>query len=195
MANETFGGIGSGIDTVAQAVIQMEGSMLPNSINMSMVRQYGLWNVGHLIWAGQIGAQKVWLKDRYWAGWPSQSEAYAGLVRDLSAKARAGYTIEQAFRIYAPPSENDTGAYIAHISASTGYPSSTPLASVISGSPAGGSVAPPFPGNVDTYLPADESDSTSYADSLGLGEVDPTLLTIALGLGAALALSTLVRPR
>ena len=169
--------------------------MLPNSINMAMVRQFGLWNVGHLIWAGQIGAQKVWMKDRNWAGWPSQPEAYAGLVRDLAAKARQGYTIEQAFKIYAPPSENDTGAYIAHISSATGYPSSTPLSSVIAGSPAGGTVSPPFPGNtdVDTSLPADESIVADEASILG--DMDPTLLTIALGLGAALALSTLVRPR
>lgn len=195
MANETFGGTGSGIDTVAQAVITQEGSMLPNSVNMAMVRQFGLWNVGHLVWAGQYGAQKIWLKDRYWAGWPSQSEAYAGLIRDLQAKARAGYTIEQAFRIYAPPSENNTGVYIAGITAATGYPASTPLASVIAGSPAGGTVTPPFPGNVDvdTSLPAEPS--VSYADSLGLGDADPMLLTVALGLGAALALVSLTKPR
>lgn len=194
MANQTYGA-GSGIDTVAQAVIQMEGSMLPNSVNMSMVRKHGLWNVGHLIWAGQIGAQKVWMGDRNWAGWPSQAEAYAGLVRDLGAKARAGYTIRQAFEKYAPPSENNTEVYIAHISAATGYPDSAPLSSVISGSPAGGTVAPPFPGNVDvdTSLPADES--IVVADVLDLDNMDPMLLTIALGLGAALALSALSGPR
>lgn len=124
------------LNPIADAVVRMEGADLPNSVNMHMVRKYGLWNVGHLIWwepTGQYGATKVWIGDRYWAGWPSREDAYAGLLRDLAAKARAGMTIEQAFRKYAPPKENNTEAYIQYVVDQTGWPRTTPLKSILAG--------------------------------------------------------------
>lgn len=172
--------------------------MLPNSVNMGMVREYGKWNVGHLVWAGQIGATKLWYKDRDWAAWPTQADAYAGLVRDLQAKARKGMTMAQAFTAYAPPSENNTAAYIAFIESRTGYPASTPLSSVLAGSPVGGSVAPPFPGNVEVPIPTpypDESltpyegssdSSGSDGGTGGVGGPDMVWVSAAVGVGIAI---------
>lgn len=195
MSYNTGASYGSGADTVAQAVIQMEGSMLPGSVNMTMVQKFGLWNVGHLIWAGQYGAVPVVVSPggRQWAGWPSQADAYAGLVRDLMAKARQGLTIRQAFEKYAPPSENNTELYIAHISAATGYPSSTPLASVMAASPG---VPAPEPGNVytpPTEVPVEIEAETEEAGLFSSTSPDSTLLTIALGLAAAVALSVIAK--
>lgn len=131
----------AGIDKLVAAVIEMEGSMSSNSINMNMVRNYGRWNVGHLVWAGQRGAIPIYIKDRNWAGWSSQAEATEGLKRDLLAKARAGDTIREAFKKYAPAFENDTAKYIAFVSSRVGYPPDTPLNTVI----AGGASASPLP--------------------------------------------------
>lgn len=131
----------AGIDKLVAAVIEMEGSMSANSINMNMVRNYGKWNVGHLVWAGQRGAIPIYIKDRNWAGWSSQAEATEGLKRDLLAKARAGDTIREAFKKYAPAFENDTAKYIAFVSSRVGYPPDTPLNTVI----AGGASASPLP--------------------------------------------------
>ena len=121
------------LNPIADAVVRMEGADSPRSVNMHMVRKYGLWNVGHLIWAGQYGATKVWIGDRDWAGWPSRDDAYAGLLRDLAAKARRGLTIEQAFYKYAPPSENNTEQYITYLTQQTGWPRTTPLRSILAG--------------------------------------------------------------
>jgi hypothetical protein len=124
-----------GIDALAKAVVEMEGSLLLNSVNMGMVRDLGKWNVGHLIWAGQRGATSVWYKDRYWAGWSTQQESYEGLKRDLVAKANRGMTIAEAFRMYAPSFENNTANYIAFVSSRVGYPPDTPLSTAIAGGP------------------------------------------------------------
>lgn len=199
MAKQPGLGETSPLDTLAQAIIQMEGSMNPGSINMSMVTQYGLWNVGHLVWAGQTGAQKLWMKDRNWAAWPSYDAAYAGLVRDLKAKARVGHTIRTGMEKYAPPSENNTERYIAFVSQQTGYPDSTPLSALVAADP-GGQVAPPF-GNTGTEdLSPTESPNwlTDFLpDSAALSDlgINPTLLVLALGLGAAVLLTKVTRPR
>jgi hypothetical protein len=75
----------------------------------------------------------VWIGDRYWAGWPTRDDAYAGLLRDLAAKARRGLTIEQAMKKYAPPKENNTEAYIQYLVDQTGWPRTTPLRSILAG--------------------------------------------------------------
>lgn len=129
----------AGIDKLVAAVIEIEGSLLPNSINMNMVRNYGRWNVGHLTWAGQRGATPIYIKDRNWASWSTKEDAIAGLQRDLMAKAREGYSIRKAFSIYAPAFENNTANYIAFVSNRVGYPPDTPLNTVIAG---GGSASP-----------------------------------------------------
>lgn len=121
------------LNDIADAIIRMEGSMLPNSVNMRMVRERGLWNVGHLVWAGQRGAVPVDINGRLWAGWPSYEEAYEGLMRQIRLDASRGLTLEQFISKYAPSYENDTRSYIANVSMWTGIPPDTPLAALPGG--------------------------------------------------------------
>ncbi len=142
------------LDTVAAAIIRMEGSELSNSINAHMVSTYGLWDVGHLVYAGQSGAVPVFIRDREWAGWPTRDESYQGLLRDLMAKANRGMTIRQAIAMFAPSFENDTAQYQANVEAWTGYPLDTPLIDVVYGT-AGTPGALPgglYPGETDAGL-------------------------------------------
>jgi hypothetical protein len=110
------------IRDLADAVVRMEGSMLPGSVNMTMVAQHGLWNVGHLVWADQRNAVPVVINGRTWAGWPTYDEAYAGLIRQIRLDTSRGMTLSQFIAKYAPKNENNTAAYIANVSAWTGIP-------------------------------------------------------------------------
>lgn len=109
-------------EQIAEVIIEQEGSMLPGSVNMTMVSRYGYWNVGHLVWAGQRGAVPVRIGSRTWAGWPTYEEAYAGLVRQIRLDASRGMTLSQFVSKYAPAYENRTDDYIAYVSSRTGIP-------------------------------------------------------------------------
>lgn len=113
---------------LADAIIQQEGAFNPRSVNMRMVTQQGLWNVGHLTWASQRGAVPVNIGGRLWAGWPTYEDAYDGLLRQLRAYANRGLTLEQMIYKYAPPQENPTESYVAFVSSRTGIPRDGKLA-------------------------------------------------------------------
>jgi hypothetical protein len=107
---------------LADAIIQQEGAFDQRSVNMRMVTQQGLWNVGHLVWASQRGAVPVSIGGRLWAGWPTYEDSYDGLLRQLRAYANQGLTLEQMIYKYAPPKENLTESYIAFVGSRTGIP-------------------------------------------------------------------------
>jgi hypothetical protein len=185
------------LNPIADAIVRMEGADDPRSVNMRMVREFGLWNVGHLIWyepGGQYGATKVMIGGRAWAGWPSREDAYAGLLRDLAAKARRGLTIEQAMYKYAPPSENKTEEYIEFIAQQTGYPRTTPLRSILAGtvSPVTGNV----PADPNLALTLDDADSVGVPFFIGdedsgfgtMSEDTKILIMAAAGAGVAFML-------
>jgi len=117
----------------ADAVIRMEGSMSdPRSVNQRMVRQYGLWNVGHLVWANQRGALPVNIGGRLWAGWPTYEEAYEGLLRQLRLDISRGLTLEEFTRKYAPASDgNNPEEYARNVSVWAGIPLGVPLKDVV----------------------------------------------------------------
>jgi len=119
------------IRDLADAIIRMEGSMLPGSVNMTMVTRHGLWNVGHLVWADQRNAVPVIINGRAWAGWPTYDEAYAGLVRQIRLDASRGMTLSRFISKYAPAKENNTAVYIANVSAWTGIPPDARLSDVL----------------------------------------------------------------
>lgn len=151
------------IDDIARAIMEQEGSMdlstmqpKPGSVNYKMVTTKGLWNVGHINWAGQSGAIPVVLTvgGRQWAGWPTYDASYAGLVRQITIDANRGDTIKTFIEGapdargnltggYAPSSDgNFTSAYIAHLSNRLGVGPDTRLSDIISG---GGQPANPTP--------------------------------------------------
>lgn len=123
------------IHSLANAIIRMEGSDQPNSVNQRMVREFGRWNVGHLVWAGQTNAVPVYIAGRNWAGWPSREASYEGLLRQIRLDASRGLTLEQFISKYAPPNENQTGTYIANMESWVGVPRTTLLSALTSGSP------------------------------------------------------------
>lgn len=108
---------------LAEAFVKQEGSEShPLSVHNKMIKQFGRYNVGHLVWAGQRNALPTQLRPngRKWAGWPSREESIQGLERQLILYARRGLTLGEAILIYAPPFENKTDAYIENVSKWTG---------------------------------------------------------------------------
>jgi hypothetical protein len=117
----------------ADAVIRMEGSMSdPRSVNQRMVREYGLWNVGHISWAHQPGAVPVNIGGRLWAGWPTYEAAYEGLLRQLRKDISRGFTLEQFTEKYAPKKDgNNPEQYARNVSIWAGIPLGVPLKNVV----------------------------------------------------------------
>lgn len=117
------------IEAIMEAVVLIEDGTDQNSVNRHMVNEFGLWNMGHLMWAGQYGAVKVRFKggDRDWAGWPTLVGALEGIRRDIRAKARLGWSLRKIIEVYAPPKENSTEAYIAAVAKQTGLDPSQPV--------------------------------------------------------------------
>lgn len=115
------------LESITQAILKMEGGDNPKSINAQMIARYGVYNPGHLTWAGQKGAIPVTLGDRRWAGWPTYAEGVEGIRRDVAAKIRRGDTLEHLIGCYAPPNENNTLAYIAFVAKEAGIPTDKPI--------------------------------------------------------------------
>lgn len=165
---------------LADAIIRQEGSMLPNSVNMRMVREHGLWNVGHLVWAGQRGAVPVNIGGRLWAGWPSYDEAYEGLMRQIRLDASRGLTLQQFIAKYAPETENQTATYIANVSAWTGIPPDMQLAALPG---TGASPSPLIYAELD-YQAGDEFGATETAGISGAAAI---LMAGAVAIAIAIA--------
>jgi hypothetical protein len=58
---------------------------------------------------------------------PDLSTGQAALENDLGIKVNRGMTLTGLLSMYAPPSQNDTAAYIANVSSWTGLPTNVPL--------------------------------------------------------------------
>lgn len=113
------------IETIAQAIIRQEG-------NAPGTRAHRNNNPGN-IWDG-VGAGKsvrIWpnlpTDDKGFVIYPTYEAGYQALLNDIRIKVNRGMTLEQLITMYAPPSENDTAAYIANVSAWTGLPTGHPL--------------------------------------------------------------------
>ena len=161
------------IRELADAIIRQEGAFDPRSVNMQIVTRYGMWNVGHLSWAGQYGAVPVTVGGRQWAAWPSYEESYEGLLRQIRLDASKGMTLAQFISKYAPPKENPTGAYIQNVSTWTGIDPNAKLADVLEDD------APPLEGGSDVY----------YSDIGASIDTDTVILAGIVGL-AVLAVAT-----
>lgn len=171
------------IHSLANAIIRMEGSDQPNSVNQRMVREFNRWNVGHLVWAGQRGAVPVYIAGRNWAGWPTREEAYEGLLRQIRLDASRGQTLEQFISKYAPPTENATHTYIANMEAWVGVPRTTLLSSIVSGTPTPGPT--PTPGSPASPGPTSPQGGPVYAAWAGTW-TDELAQTLNTSLGASL---------
>lgn len=131
-------------DDLARAIIEMEGSEKPGSVGYSITQKYGMYNLGHLVWAGQTGAVAVVVNNRQWAAWPTWQAAYDGLIRQIRLDASRGLTLSQFIAKYAPPKENNTSAYLEFVKGKLGAASGTLLSSLGPAS-ANPTQAPPAP--------------------------------------------------
>jgi hypothetical protein len=119
------------VRVLARAMARMEGADDPRSVNQRLVREHRRWNQGHLIWANQRGAVGIAVGDRAWAAWPSEEEGWQGLMRQIRLDASRGMTLEAFIGKYAPRFENNTGRYIASVSAWTGIEPGTALSAAL----------------------------------------------------------------
>src|SRR5208282_4855431 len=65
------------------------------------------------------------------ASFKTVAEGWAALDRQLSLYAERGLTLQQAVYRFAPPSENDSTAYLQFICKGLNCPAQTPMAAVI----------------------------------------------------------------
>ena len=138
---------GTPIDSIVAAIMRMEGSSSPNSVNQAIYRQTGMYNPGHIIWSpwsASQGASKVTVNGRDWAAWPTEAEGEQAIANLLSqyVENKPGITIQQAVFQYAPPSENNSALYASNLAQWTGIPTDTPLASVLKAGPLNPTIPP-----------------------------------------------------
>lgn len=95
-----------GLTLLAEAIKQHEG-WFPGS------RSYRNNNPGNLMYAGQAGA--IGADDAGFAIFDSYQDGWNALLNQLQLYAERGLTIGQMLEIYAPPSDNDTQAYIQSV--------------------------------------------------------------------------------
>lgn len=81
------------------------------------------------IWDG--GPTRIWpslpTDSRGFVIYPTLGDGQAALEHDLSIKVARGMDLSSLITMYAPPSQNDTAAYIANVSTWTGLPKNVPL--------------------------------------------------------------------
>jgi hypothetical protein len=81
-------------------------------------------NPGNLLFAKQRGATKG---ERGFAKFDSPEKGYEALGNQISLDSLRGKTLNAFINKYAPPSENDTGKYLAFITKKLGVPAATKL--------------------------------------------------------------------
>lgn len=144
-------------NAIAQAIQQQEG-YFPGSL------AYRNNNPGNLVYAGQAGASPG---AGGFASFSSYDAGYQAMLNQISLDASRGTdasgnpttTVAELLTSWAPPSENNTAAYISNVAASTGFNPNASLSSL--GTDSG---TPTFA--VDVYGTGDSTiDSLSMADS------------------------------
>ncbi len=97
-------------------------------------------NPGNLVYVGQPGATEGEPKagGGFWAKFENPTKGYEALKKDIELKkagrSRTGITgdstVEEYFRVYAPPTENDTNNYIATVAKQLGVSPDTPISQI-----------------------------------------------------------------
>ena len=164
----------SAVSALSSAIQTQEG-YYPGSV------AYQNNNPGNLMYAGQPGASAG---AGGFASFSTYAAGLAALQNQITLDATRGTdvngnpttTVAELLTSWAPPSENDTAAYIASVSLSTGYDPDAPLSSL-------GAAAPLSP--LDASVAPDLSfltDSSVDLSSVGLGSAVPLIAVAAGGL-------------
>ena len=170
---------GLGTTPLAQAVFRQEGSIDASGNWVPASLGYRLNNPGNLNYAGQPGASPTTSGNGQEAQFATMDAGINAAEAQLALDASRGLTIQDEFTKWATGNQ---AAYIADVSAWTGYDPATPLSTVLAGGDS-------------PVLPPVGSDSASL--SLDTGSVDAsgnpvdtsvaglsTLALVALGLAA-----------
>lgn len=154
-------------NSIAQAIQQQEG-YYPGSV------AYRNNNPGNLVYAGQAGATPG---AGGFASFSSYDAGYQAMLNQIALDASRGTdasgnpttTVSQLITSWAPPSENNTAAYVSNVSAATGFDPNASLSSLGTGSS-----LPTFA--VDVYGAGPDPSQT---DSLDLGSGSDSGLDLA----------------
>lgn len=157
----------SAVDSIANAIQTQEG-YYPGSV------AYANNNPGNLAYVGQPGAVAG---TGGFAKFATYQDGYAALENQITLDATRGTdvngnpttTLSQLITSWAPPSENNTAAYIANVSAATGFDPNASLSSLASTSSA-------FT-DASTFL-----DQTVNLSSVGISSPVPIYWLIGAGL-------------
>lgn len=171
--------LGTTLTDIANAIYTQEGPTQNN-------------NPGNLLYAGQAGATG---KDyRGFAIFSSLAAGQAAEVNQLQLLATRGTcatgapvnTLADALACLTPPSDNNTAAYIANVSAATGVDPNTSLASLLAGTSSTSSIP-----DLSSLFGGSDSldDGLGYLTSIAT----PDPAVIALGIGAAVLLFLYLR--
>lgn len=187
----------SAVAALASAIQTQEG-FYPGSL------AYQNNNPGNLVYVGQPGASPG---AGGFAKFATYAQGYQALQNQITLDTSRGTdvngnpvtTVSQLITSWAPPSQNDTAAYIASVSAQTGYDPDAPLSSL--GAPS--QLVAPVDAPPDQLTPVVDSsvsfpgfDLSSFENStvdlsaVGLPSV-PTPLLVGAGLVGLLALGKL----
>lgn len=130
----------STIDTLASAIARMEGFTAGRgrgvvNNNPGNLRDYRTAAGAWAIWPGLPH------DDAGFPRFPSVSDGWAALKRDLGLKSARGMTLQQIIGAWAPASDgNDTAGYLANVSAWTGLRPDQTLDGAAAGPAAPGAV-------------------------------------------------------
>jgi hypothetical protein len=166
-----------GSTSLAQAIFRQEGSTDASGNWVASSLGYRLNNPGNLNYAGQPGASPSGQGNGSEAQFATMDQGIAATNAQLALDASRGLTIDQEFAKWATGNQ---AAYIADVSAWTGYDPSTPIATVLAGGDSSVSPSPVLDSSSSPLDTSSVSDSSDLSD--GSGSSLSTGLLVALGL-------------
>jgi hypothetical protein len=171
-----------GSTSLASAIFRQEGTIDASGNWVPSSLGYRLNNPGNLNYAGQPGASPTTMGNGQEAQFDTMDAGIAATNAQLAKDAGRGLTISQEFTKWAT---GNNAAYIADVSAWTGYDPSTPISTVLGGDP---TVSPALVADSGGTVDDTGAVSDSYDLSDGSGSGLSTGVLVALGLAAVVGL-------
>jgi hypothetical protein len=117
----------SAIDSIFAYIAKQEGWDSPDPT----VVPRRLDNPGDLEFAGQMGATPIKVGNHVFAKFPTAWQGIVAGYRQLYADIAKGWTLRQVIMSWAPPSENNSEAYLQGVATGCGISADTPLYSYV----------------------------------------------------------------
>lgn len=188
------------IDQLAQAIARQEGAIDASGNWIGAGRSGRNNNPGNLRdYRKQDGSWAIWPSlvhdDGGFPQFPTLSDGWAALKRDLGLKISRGDTLEALITAWAPPHENDTGSYIRNVANWTGIPTGVPLMNLPANSPE--SYVQPVAAAGSSWIPSwGTGDSPFWSGDLDTPVMESSTLTpLLIGGGVIIGLVLWLRNR